>query len=40
MVRGEPGRRLIQRSIEQALHFRKGVYRLRQESESWFFDIW
>ncbi len=40
MVRGKPGRRLIQRSIERALHFRKEVYRLRQESEGWFFDIW
>ncbi|AHF74709.1 Lysine decarboxylase inducible [Candidatus Sodalis pierantonius str. SOPE] len=40
MVRGKPGRRLIQRSIERALHFRKEVYRLLQESEGWFFDIW
>lgn len=40
MVRGKPGRRLILRSIERALHFRKEVQRLRQESEGWFFDIW
>ena len=40
MVRGKSGRRLILRSIERALHFRKEVQRLREESEGWFFDIW
>ncbi len=40
MVRGKSGRRLITRSIERALHFRREVQRLRQESEGWFFDIW
>ncbi|TKI05889.1 lysine decarboxylase LdcC [Martelella alba] len=40
MVRGKPGRRMISRSIDRALHFRKEVQRLRQESEGWFFDIW
>ena len=40
MVRGKAGRRMILRSIERALHFRKEVQRLRQESEGWFFDIW
>lgn len=26
--------------MERALHFRKEVQRLREESDSWFFDIW
>ncbi|EBT2687570.1 lysine decarboxylase LdcC [Salmonella enterica] len=37
---GDPGKRLINRSVERALHFRKEVQRLREESDSWFFDIW
>lgn len=40
MLRGNPGRRLITRSVERALHFRKEVMRLREESDGWFFDIW
>nr|WP_038381482.1 lysine decarboxylase LdcC [Pantoea sp. IMH] len=40
MLRGNPGRRLINRSVERALHFRREVQRLREESEGWFFDIW
>ncbi|OON39870.1 lysine decarboxylase LdcC [Izhakiella australiensis] len=40
MLRGNPGRRLITRSVERALHFRREVQRLREESDSWFFDIW
>jgi len=40
MLRGNPGRRLINRSVERALHFRREVQRLREESDSWFFDIW
>ncbi|ECJ2546167.1 lysine decarboxylase LdcC [Salmonella enterica subsp. arizonae] len=40
MLRGNAGRRLINRSVERALHFRKEVRRLREESDSWFFDIW
>lgn len=40
MLRGNPGKRLINRSVERALHFRKEVQRLREESDSWFFDIW
>ncbi|EOI5818969.1 lysine decarboxylase LdcC [Cronobacter malonaticus] len=40
MLRGNPGRRLINRSVERALHFRKEVQRLREETDSWFFDIW
>lgn len=40
MMRGNPGKRLINRSVERALHFRKEIQRLRQESDSWFFDIW
>lgn len=40
MLRGNPGRRLINRSVERALHFRKEIQRLRAESEGWFFDIW
>ena len=40
MMRGNPGKRLINRSVERALHFRREVQRLREESEDWFFDIW
>ncbi|MBN0408664.1 hypothetical protein JTM57_34310, partial [Pseudomonas aeruginosa] len=40
MLRGNSGKRLIQRSIERALDFRKEVQRLREESDGWFFDIW
>lgn len=40
MLRGNPGRCLINRSVERALHFRREVQRLRGESDSWFFDIW
>lgn len=40
MLRGNPGKRLINRSVERALHFRKEVQRLREGSDSWFFDIW
>ncbi len=37
MLRGNPGKRLINRSVERALHFRKEVQRLREESDGWFF---
>ncbi len=40
MLRGNPGKRLINHSVERALHFRREVQRLREESEGWFFDIW
>jgi lysine decarboxylase len=40
MLRGNPGKRLINRSVERALHFRKEVQRLHEESDGWFFDIW
>ena len=39
-VRGNPGKRLINRSVERALHFRKEVQRLKEEADGWFFDIW
>ncbi len=40
MLRGNPGKRLINRSVERALHFRKEVQRLKDEADGWFFDIW
>ena len=40
MLRGNPGRRLINRSVERALHFRKEIQRLRAETDGWFYDIW
>lgn len=40
MLKGNSGKRLINRSIERALHFRKEVQRLKEETEGWFFDIW
>ncbi len=40
MLRGNPGRRLINRSVERALHFRKEIQRLREETDGWFYDVW
>lgn len=40
MLRGNPGRRLINRSVERALHFRHEIQRLREETDGWFYDIW
>lgn len=40
MMRGNVGRRLIDESIDRAIHFRKEIKRLREESDSWFFDVW
>lgn len=40
MMRGNVGRRLIDESIERAIRFRKEIKRLREESDSWFFDVW
>lgn len=40
MLRGNPGKLLINRSVERALHFRKEVQRLREEADGWFYDIW
>ncbi|MFA8167011.1 lysine decarboxylase LdcC, partial [Salmonella enterica subsp. enterica serovar Enteritidis] len=39
MLRGNPGKRLINRSVERALPFRKKLKQLREESDSWFFYI-
>lgn len=40
MMRGIVGRRLIDESIDRAIRFRKEIKRLREESDSWFFDVW
>ena len=40
MMRGNVGRRLIDESIDRASRFRKEIKRLREESDSWFFDVW
>ena len=40
MRRGNVGRRLIDESIDRAIRFRKEIKRLREESDSWFFDVW
>lgn len=40
MMRGNVGRRLIDESIDRAIRFRKEIKRLREESDSWFFDVW
>ena len=40
MMRGNVGRRLIDESIDRAIRFRKEIKRLREESDSWFFDAW
>lgn len=40
MMRGNVGHRLIDESIDRAIRFRKEINRLREESDSWFFDVW
>lgn len=40
MMRGNAGQRLINRSIERALYFRREINRLNQECEGWFFRVW
>ncbi len=40
MLHGNPGKQLINHSIEHALHFRQEIKRLREASDGWFFDIW
>lgn len=40
MMRGNVGRRLIDEAIDRAIRFRKEIKRLREESDSWFFDVW
>ena len=40
MMRGNVGRRLIDEYIDRAIRFRKEIKRLREESDSWFFDVW
>ena len=40
MMRGNVGHRLIDESIDRAICFRKEIKRLREESDSWFFDVW
>lgn len=40
MMRGNVGRRLIDESLDRAIRFRKEIKRLREESDSWFFDVW
>lgn len=40
MMRGNVGRRLIDESIDRAIRFRQEIKRLREESDSWFFDVW
>lgn len=40
MMRGNVGHRLIDESIDRAIRFRKEIKRLREEADSWFFDVW
>lgn len=40
MMSGNVGHRLIDESIDRAIRFRKEIKRLREESDSWFFDVW
>lgn len=40
MMRGNVGRRLIDESIDRAIRFRKEIKKLREESDTWFFDVW
>lgn len=40
MMRGNVGHRLIDESIDRAIRFRQEIKRLREESDSWFFDVW
>ncbi len=40
MMRGNTGRRLVDEAIERAIRFRKEIKRLREQSDTWFFDVW
>lgn len=40
MMRGNVGRRQIDESIDRAIRFRKEIKRLKEESDTWFFDVW
>ncbi|MCZ5424211.1 hypothetical protein O5558_20300 [Escherichia coli] len=40
MLRGNPGKRLINRSVERAAAFSQRGPAAREESDGWFFDIW
>ena len=40
MMKGNSGRRLIEESLKEALHFRQQVTILAKESEGWFYKVW
>ena len=40
MMKGKQGKRLIEKSIERAYHFRQEVKQLNINSKSWYYDVW
>lgn len=40
MMKGNPGKRLIQESMERALAFRKEIQARFENSDTWFFKVW
>lgn len=40
MMKGNPGKRLIQESMERALAFRKEIQARYENSDTWFFKVW
>lgn len=40
MMRGNTGKRLINKSIERAVNFRREIRKLNSVSDGWFFDVW
>ena len=40
MMKGAAGVRLMEKTIDLAISFRKEIVRLGNESEDWFFDVW
>ncbi|MCF6808000.1 lysine decarboxylase LdcC [Thiotrichales bacterium 19S9-12] len=40
MMQGSPGYALINECIELAMDFRQEIVKLREESSSWFYEIW
>jgi lysine decarboxylase len=40
MMKGKNGRRLFKESVGRALRFRQEMKALKEQSKSWFFDVW
>ncbi len=40
MMQGKSGRRLMEKTVERAYHFRQEVKQLNTHSKSWYYDVW